>query len=399
MTPDQFEADARAFLTARRPRRAEPSTEWGWGEERLALFHETTDEQERAEVRAALDWQRERWAHGFGWITGPVEHGGAGLPVEYDRLYRSVEAEYDVPDMNPLRIGLGTVSHAILAAGTPAQIGAHAAPLHRGETVACQLFSEPDAGSDLAGVRTRGVREGGGWRINGQKVWTSNATFADLGLALIRTDPDLPKHRGLTMFLVPMHSPGIDVRPLRQLTGGASFCETFLTDVLLDDALRLGEQGAGWRVATAALAGERRAVGDRSHEANARAMALLRTLAQRSGRASDPAVRDAWAALHARLAVARFQQQRMQAIPEGGLTGAERAIDKVLLATNQKLIGDLAAQLLGPAFAADTGDWGTFQWNRWLMGSMGYRIAGGTEEILKTMLAERVLGLPREART
>jgi alkylation response protein AidB-like acyl-CoA dehydrogenase len=152
-------------------------------------------------------------------------------------------------------------------------------------------------------------------------------------------------------------------------------------------------------VATAALAGERRAVGDRSHEANARAMALLRTLAQRSGRASDPALRDAWAALHARLAVARFQQQRMQAIPEDRLAGAERAIDKVLLATNQKLIGDLAAQLLGPAFAADTGDWGTFQWNRWLMGSMGYRIAGGTEEILKTMLAERVLGLPREART
>jgi alkylation response protein AidB-like acyl-CoA dehydrogenase len=396
VTLDQFEAAVRDFLAARRPRRGVESADWGVGEERLALFHETTDEQERAEAEAALAWQRERWTNGFGWITGPVEHGGAGLPVEYDRRYREIEAEFDVPDMSPLRIGLGTVSHALLHAGTPKQIAAHSVPLHRGDAIGCQLFSEPEAGSDLAGVRTRGVREGDRWRVDGQKVWTSNGTFADLGLALIRTDPDAPKHRGLTMFLVPMNRPGIEVRPLRQMTGGASFCEVFLSDVLLSDDLRLGEEGSGWKVATAALAGERRAVGDRSHEMNARAMALLRTLAQQSGQSRDPAVRDAWVALHTRLAVARFQQQRMQAIPEETLTGAERAIDKVLLATNYKLIGDLAAQLLGPAFTADTGEWGTFGWNRWLMGSMGFRIAGGTEEILKTMLAERVLGLPRE---
>lgn len=396
LTLDQFEAGARAFLTARRPRRGPVSAEWGSGDERLALFHETTDEQERHEAREAQAWQRERWAHGFGWITGPVEHGGAGLPAAYDRLYRSIEAEFEIPDMNPLRIGLGTVSHALLAAGTPEQVAAHAVPLHRGDTVGCQLFSEPEAGSDLAGVRTRAVREGDRWRVDGQKVWTSNATFADVGLALVRTDPEAPKHRGLTMFLVPMWTPGIEIRPLRQMTGGASFCEVFLSDVRLDDSLRLGEPGSGWKVATSALAGERRAVGDRSHEMNARAMALLRTLAQRSGQAADPAVRDAWIAVHSRLQVARFQQQRMQALPEDSLTGAERAMDKVLLATNYKLIGDLAAQLLGPAFVADTGEWGTFTWNRWLMGSMGYRIAGGTEEILKTMLAERILGLPRE---
>ncbi len=395
MTLDQFEADALAFL-ARRPRRGTVSTEWGSGEERLALFHETTDDQERAEAADALAWQRERWANGFGWITGPVEHGGAGLPAEYDRLYRTLEAEFEIPDMNPLRIGLGTVSHALLTAGTAEQIAIHGRPLHRGEAVACQLFSEPEAGSDLAGVRTKAAREGDAWRVNGQKVWTSNATFADLGLALVRTDPDAPKHRGLTMFLVPMDLPGIEIRPLRQMTGGASFCEVFLSDVVLADALRLGEEGSGWKVATSALAGERRAVGDRSHEMNARAMALLRTLAQRSGQNDDPEIRDAWAALHSRLQVARFQQQRMQAIPEETLTGAERAMDKVLLATNYKLIGDLAAQLLGPGFVADTGNWGTYNWNRWLMGSMGYRIAGGTEEILKTMLAERVLGLPRE---
>jgi acyl-CoA dehydrogenase len=399
VTEAEFSARAEEFLAGRVARRGPMSAEWGHGEEGLALFHETTDAQERAEADAALAWQKERWANGFGWITGPVEHGGAGLPASYDRLYRTLEAQFDVPDLNPLRIGLGTVSHALVGHGTPAQLAAHAAPMHRGETIGCQLFSEPDAGSDLAGVRTRGVREGDTWWINGQKVWTSNGTFADLGLALVRTDPDAPKHRGLTMFLVPMATPGVEVRPLRQLTGGASFCETFLTDVLLDDSLRLGDEGAGWTVATNALAGERRAVGDRFHESTARAMALLRTYAHRTGQSADPAVRDTWAALHSRLAVARFQQQRMQAVPEEKLTGAERAMDKVLLATNQKLIGDLAASLLGPAFAADTGEWGTFGWNRWLMGSMGYRIAGGTEEILKTMLAERVLGLPREAKT
>ncbi|HTK63496.1 MAG TPA: acyl-CoA dehydrogenase family protein, partial [Pseudonocardia sp.] len=143
-------------------------------------------------------------------------------------------------------------------------------------------------------------------------------------------------------------------------------------------------------------------VGDRSHDTNARAMELLRTLAHRTGQDGEEAIREEWARVWSRLRVARFQQQRMQvrasAEPEATLSGAERAMDKLLLATNQRLIGELASDLLGPAFVADTGEWGTFGWNRWLMGSLGYRIAGGTEEILKTMLAERVLALPREPR-
>ncbi|HTK61000.1 MAG TPA: acyl-CoA dehydrogenase family protein [Pseudonocardia sp.] len=395
-----FVTSAIEFVAAHAPRREPASAAWGRGPEGLALFHETTDAQERAEADAARAWQRKRWDAGFGWITGPPAHGGAGLPASMDRLYRTVEAAFDTPDMNPLRIGLGTVSPAIVGNGTDEQVAAHAAPLHRGETIACQLFSEPEAGSDLAGVRTRGTFADGPdrphWTITGQKVWTSNATFADLGLALVRTDPDAAKHRGLTMFLVPMDTPGIEVRPLRQMTGGASFTEVFLNDVVLDDHLRVGERGGGWKVATAALAGERKAVGDRSHDANSRALTLLRTLASRTGQSGDAEIRDEWARLYSRLRVARFQQQRMQQIPEQKLSGAERAMDKLLLATNQKLLGELAAELLGPAFIADPGDWGTFNWNRWLMGALGYRIAGGTEEILKTMLAERVLALPRE---
>lgn len=387
---------AREFLDARVALREDGGSSWGVGPENLALFHESSGAAERRECQAAKDWQRERWAAGFGWISGPAEHGGGGLPVEYDRAYRQLEAEYAVPDMNPLRIGLGTVGPAITTFGTSAQIARFCVGLYSGEMVACQLFSEPEAGSDLAGVRTRAVSDGPGWRISGQKVWTSNATFADIGLALVRTDQDAPKHRGLTMFVVPMDASGVEVRPLRQMTGGASFTEVFLTDVRVPDANRIGDLGEGWRVATGALAGERKAVGDRSHEMTARALTLLRTRAQRTGQWDDPLVRQEFARLYSRLRIARFQQQRMQALPDSSLTGAERAVDKLLLTTNLRLIGEFAAELLGPAFVADTGEWGSFGWNRWMMGALGYRIAGGTEEILKTMLAERVLALPRE---
>jgi alkylation response protein AidB-like acyl-CoA dehydrogenase len=391
-----FAADAITFLNAHAPRRDEQAVHWGVGEEKLALFHETSGEQELAEAEAARKWQRLRWDAGFGWITGPVEHGGGGLPDSFDRLYRMIEAAFDVVDMSPLRIGLGTVGSAIRHHGTEQQIGEYAAALMRGELIACQLFSEPDAGSDLAGVRTRATAVDGGWRLSGQKVWTSNAQFADIGLALTRTDPDVPKHRGLTMFVVPMRSTGILVRPLRQMTGGASFCEVFLDDVAVPDALRIGEVGGGWKVATDTLAHERRATGDRSHELVARASELLWILATRTGRDRDPLIRDSWARLHANVRAARLQQQRMQARPDDALTGAERAIDKLLLVDNLRAIGALALELLGPRFVVDTGEWGTFTWNRWLMGALGYRIAGGTDEVLRTMLAERVLGLPRE---
>jgi alkylation response protein AidB-like acyl-CoA dehydrogenase len=391
-----FAADAISFVGRHFPRRAPQSVSWGVGEEKLTLFHETSDAQERAEADAALAWQKQRWSAGFGWISGPIAHGGRGLGSEYDRLYRLIEASFDIPDMSPLRIGIGTVGPAIVAVGSPEQIEDYALPLYRGDMIACQLFSEPSAGSDLAGVTTRALHDGDRWRLDGQKVWTSNAQFADVGLALVRTDPDATKHRGLTMFLVPMRSPGIEVRPLRQMTGGASFTEVFLDDVAVPDRLRLGDEGTGWAVATRALAGERKAVGDRSHELTDRAIDLLRELAIRTGVIDDPHVRDEWARVYANLRIARFQQRRIQALPESALSGAERGIDKLLVSTNLRDIGALAATILGPDFVADTGAWGTFGWNKWMMGALGYRIAGGTEEILKSMLAERVLMLPRE---
>lgn len=392
----EFAEEAIAFLDQHHALRAPMSTAWGRGSEALNLFHETTDEGEREESNLAQNWQRTKWDAGFGWISGPQEYGGRGLPSSCDRLYRALEGSYDVPDMSPLRIGLGTISPVLVAYGSAYLIERYAVGLHRGDLVGCQLFSEPDAGSDLAGTKTRAVREGDAWVLNGQKVWTSNGSFADVGLAIVRTDPSAPKHRGLTMFVVPMDSPGVEVRRIRQMTGGSSFAETFFSDVRLDDSQRLGGSGEGWRITNQALAGERRSVGDRSHEMNARALGLLRALAERAGRDEDPLVRDRWARIYVALQSARAQQVRMQATPEDQLSGAERAIDKLVVARNFRDLGNLAAELLGPAFTADVGEWGTFAWTKWSLGALGFRIAGGTEEIIKTMLAERVLGLPRE---
>jgi alkylation response protein AidB-like acyl-CoA dehydrogenase len=393
-----FVEEAIAFLSARAERREPELLRWGVGDEGLTIFHETTGEEERREADAARAWQGARWTSGFGWLTGPAAYGGRALAASYDRLYRAVEAEFETPDVNPIRIGLSTVSPSLVLNGTDDQIRRFAVGIQRGEVVACQLFSEPDAGSDLANVKTRGVRDGDGWRIVGQKVWTSNAQLADVGLALVRTDPEAPKHRGLTMFLVPMDAVGVEVRPLRQLTGGASFTEVFLEDVFLTEDLRVGEAGEGWRVAVSTLTAERTSTGDRSHGMTRRAAELLRALAERTGATSVPRHRQALADVHVRLEVARCYQRRLQALPPEQLRGPERAIDKLLLADNLRRLGDTAAAILGPAVGADTGDWGTYAWARWILGATGYRLGGGTDEILKTMIGEQLLGLPREPR-
>jgi alkylation response protein AidB-like acyl-CoA dehydrogenase len=392
-----FALDALAFLSAHAKRKAPEALAWGEGPEGLAIFHETSGEEEQSEAAAARAWQATRWAAGFGWLTGPVEHGGRALAAPFDRLYRALEGAFDVPDLSPVRIGLSTVGPSLLINGTEDQVRRFAAPIQRGELVACQLFSEPDAGSDLAAVTTTGERDGNAaWVLTGQKVWTSNAQLADVGLALVRTDREAPKHKGLTMFLVPMDAPGGEVRPLRQLTGGASFTEVFLDGVVVADDLRVGDVGEGWRVAVSTLQAERTSTGDRSHQMTSRAMALLRALATRTGRRDDPVVRQQLADLESRLSAARWYQARLQATPPDQLRGPERAMDKLMLSDNLRRIGDVAASLLGPSFTADTGAWGTFGWTRWVLGATGMRLGGGTDEILRTMVGERLLGLPKE---
>lgn len=392
----EFGAAALTFLRAHAQPRGALAATWGAGPEHLELFHETSAEEERAEADAALAWQRTKYHAGFGWIGGPPEHGGGGHPDSFDRLFRLLEARFDVPDPSPIRIGVGTVGPALVLHGTSDIINTFVRPLYEGRSIACQLFSEPGAGSDLAGVSTTAVAIEDGWLVNGQKVWTSNATFADIGLALVRTDPAAGKHAGLSMLLVDMKAPGVEVRPIRQMTGGSSFTEVFLTDVHVPAARLVGEPGGGWRVATETLAGERKAVGDRSHENLERAVALLRYLGDSEASFEDERLRRRWAAVAIGVRAARLRQQGLQSLPANLVDPAERTSDKLLTAANLAAIGDLAEDLLGPRFSVDTGEWGTFAWHKWRMGALGYRIAGGTEEILKTLVAERVLGLPRE---
>jgi alkylation response protein AidB-like acyl-CoA dehydrogenase len=198
---------------------------------------------------------------GFGWLSGPEEYGGRALSTEHERAFAEIESHYRFPAQTSFGIGLGMIAPTILAHATPEVRDRYLRAVERGDIVACQLFSEPIAGSDLAGIQTRAVRDGDEWIINGQKVWTSGAQYSDIGEIITRTSPDKPKHRGMTMFLIDMHAPGVEVRPLRQITGGASFNEVFLTDVRVPDTHRLGDVDGGWSVALTTLMNERASIG------------------------------------------------------------------------------------------------------------------------------------------
>ena len=262
--------------------------------------------------------------------------------------------------------------------------------------IACQLFSEPDAGSDLASIRTRAVRHGDRWQITGQKVWTSGAHLADVGEIICQTESG-PRHRNLTAFIVDMHAPGVTVRPLRQMTGGASFNEVFLDDVEVPDSARLGAEGEGWRIALTTLSYERNAMG---HSAFGGAGILstdrLMQLIRHAGLADDHLVKRRFGELVTELRVARYAQEvtaeRMRA---GQSPGPEIAINKLALSANMARLGEFVVGILGPRAIADTGEWGTYAWTSVVLGAPGYRLGGGSDEVLKNMLAERVLGLPR----
>lgn len=389
----EFVREARSFLDEATERRPPAKLRWGEEPENLALFHETRGAEELAEVKEAKEWQQQRWRAGFGWITGPPRYGGRGSTPESGKLYQTLEEYYVVPDMSALRIGFGSVSPTIVEYGTDEQIREYAVPIQAGTMVACQLFSEPEAGSDLAGVRTRAIRDGDGWVLSGQKVWSSNAHFADIGLALVRSDPEEPKHAGLTAFLVPMDQAGVVVRRLRQMTGGASFNEVFLDDAWVPDDLRLGGSGAGWSVAKTALSSERSAVGDRFHPRTARAVAMLQVLCREYG--DSDVHRQELVDIDIRLRIAKMHRERMEALSRAEGAGAQRVLDKLLLSDNLRRIGELAGRLLGPHMVADSGRWGTYAWSKWLLSAPGYRIGGGTDEVLRNLVAEQLLGLPR----
>lgn len=399
VTLEEFEAEARAFLDANAERKP-PAAEFVWGEgsDDVAVFDEKDREQEAAEAEAAKEWRRKRFDNGFGWITGPEEYGGRALPGAYERAYQSIEAQYVTPPMGVFTISLGMVAPTILAHATPEVRDLYLRGLYRGDLVACQLFSEPGAGSDLASLQTRAVRDGDEWIINGQKVWTSAAHLSDIGEIICRTDPDAPKHRGLTGFVVDMRAPGVEVRPLRQMTGGTAFNEVFFTDVRVPDSHRLGDVNGGWTVALTTLMNERASIG----AGGGSGMGLssphrLRVMLEHFGLRDDPIVRDEVARLYTSFSVAKWNNQRaMEKIRRGQLPGPEMSTAKLALTNNLRAYSEFMARVLGPRICADTGEWGTYAWAKLLLGVPGMRVAGGTDEVMRNIVAERVLGLPKD---
>ncbi|WP_369031410.1 acyl-CoA dehydrogenase family protein [Streptomyces adonidis] len=398
-----FAAEVRRFLDAHAAKAPDRTAlTWGEGDDSMAYFSSLPPDEERESVRRAREWQRIRHENGFGWITGPVEYGGRGLTPVHDLLYDAVESEYDVADTGVLSvIGLGMIGPTILAHAQPHIKDRWLPAMYRGDAIACQLFSEPGAGSDLASVATRAVREGDDWVLNGQKVWTSVAQHSEIGLALTRTNPDAPKHRGITAFLVPMDAPGVEVRPLRQMTGGADFNEVFLTDVRIPDDHRLGEVDGGWSVALTTLMNERDTVGSEGAGPVAAALSPdhLSALMRATWTWDDRALRARLADLLVDALATGYLNARAQRTLRAGIApGPERSVAKLMYGQNLTRAAHFVADCLGPRIVADTGRWGTYAWSELLLATPALRILGGTEEIMKNILAERVLGLPKEAR-
>lgn len=391
---DAFVADARAWLSSvAAPRTQRP---WGEGSDAVAVFENWTEDEERAETDRIRAYEQAKYDAGFGAITWGPEYGGRGLPVSYLLAFRRAEAEYDVPrrtEMFPVTQQL--IAPTIAQWGTEEQRSTYVRAMLRTDVIACQLFSETEAGSDLAAVRTRAVRDGDGWRLDGHKVWTSGARVADYGVAITRTDPGSAKHAGLTAFIVPMDAPGVTVRPIRQMTGGSSFNEVYLDGVHLDDAQRLGPEGAGWKVALTVLASERLDSGSLGLENADQAVELARHL----DRPLTELERDAVADLVTRSYVQRLTGMRVAAaVVAGADAGPEASVGKLLATDTMARTSEVVRLLLGPDLTVQGDRWGTWAWTEHVLGAPGYRIAGGTDEIQHNILAERVLGLPREPR-
>ncbi len=396
---EEFLAEAEAFLASRYPRRdAEDRRpfQWGEGSDEVRVFQEPDPDEEAEAMPRIRAWRAALWDAGFAWISGPPEYGGRGLPRGYEAAFTSLSRKFDVPGDAALTVSLGMIAPTILRHADERQKQEYLPALFRADLVACQLFSEPDAGSDLASIRTKAVRDGDRWLITGQKVWTSGAHLADIGEIICQTEPG-PRHRNLTAFMVDMHSPGVTVRPLRQMTGGASFNEVFLDAVEVADSARLGAAGEGWHVALTTLSHERNAMG---HSAFGGAGILsterLLQLIRHAGLAGDPLVKRRFGELVTELRVARYAQEvtaeRMRA---GQAPGPEIAINKLALSANMARLGEFVVGILGSRAIADTGEWGTYAWTSVLLGAPGYRLGGGSDEVLKNVIAERVLGLPR----
>ena len=395
---DQWRGEVRQWLATVLERR-HPAETAGHAAADLAVFHNLPDDEERRLLDRCRAYQRARHDAGYQALTLPKENGGQGLSAAHAAVFAEEEAAFDVPPSTELiSVTVRLVAMSVSLFGTSEQRETYARAFLRTDLLACQLFSEPGAGSDLAALRTRARPDGESWVIDGQKVWTSGAQFADHGLLLARTDPDMVKQAGITAFLVPMDSPGVEIRPIRQMSGGASFNEVFLSGVRVRDELRIGRPGQGWEVANATLAFERTASGSGNRRKGGTFDDVL-ALARSLHRTGDPLVRQLLADVYVRGALRAATVDRVaRASAAGGRPGPEASLTKLMASDLLTRTGQVAAELMGARISADTGEPGTFAWTEHLLGAPGYRLAGGTDQIQRNLIGERVLKLPGEPR-
>jgi alkylation response protein AidB-like acyl-CoA dehydrogenase len=390
-TPEEaaFRVEARSWLGAHaQPRRSD-------GGQLRRLYQATDRERDAEHVRNCKAWQRTLYDGGWAGITWPKRYGGRGGTPIQQAIFNQEQARFDVA-VGVFAVAIGMVGPTLIAHGDDEQKERYLDPMLRGDHVWCQLFSEPGAGSDLAGLSTRATRDGDEWVVDGQKVWTSGAHHSDFGILLARTDSEQPKHRGITYFLVDMRSPGIDVRPLRQANGMADFNEVFLTGVRVPAANVVGDVNEGWRVAQTTLANERNLIGA---GAGINFDDIARLAAAMHKRA-DVVTRQALAATYIRLQVLRYLGLRVQtALSQGRPPGPESSVLKLAFSRHMASTADVVMALEGVAGtlrAADAPEGGF--WQQFFLGQWGSRIGGGTDQVQRNVIGERVLGLPREPR-
>ena len=350
-------------------------------------------------LEAAAEWQKKKYDAGWAMIHWPKEFGGIGATPIERIIWAQEESKFNVPK-GVYEIGLGMAGPVMMEYATDEQKERYLPPMAEGKEIWCQLFSEPSAGSDVAGLRSKAVQDGENWIVNGQKVWTSGAHFSDFGILVVRHDPSLEKHKGLTFFFVDMKSPGIEVKPIKQLTGGSSFNEVYFNDVVIPDSQRLGEIGDGWKVAITTLMNERLAVGDADGVDANEAFELAKKHDKDGKQLIDNnAVRESIADWYCEASGLKNTKLRtMSALSRGDTPGPEASITKIVSANKLQAIGNFGMDSsdMSGMLMDEESDFIKFQM-AW-MGAAGLRIAGGTDEILKNIIAERVLGLPQEAR-
>jgi alkylation response protein AidB-like acyl-CoA dehydrogenase len=386
----KFRIDVRKFLDANAERR-KPGTAEGY----------RTSQSAPGALERAKAWQAKKHAAGFAGITWPADWSGrGGTPIE-QVIYNQEESNFAVP-RGFFEIGLGMCIPTLATWGTQEQRQRYAPPALKGDEVWCQLFSEPAGGSDLAGLRTRAEKNGDEWIINGQKIWTSGAHYSDYGIVVTRSDANVPKHKGLTFFFLSMKSPGIEIRPIKQISGQSHFNEVFFTDVRIPDSQRLGAVGAGWQVSLTTLMNERLAVGDAPGPDFREIFDLVRRLELEDGPAiKNQAVRDKLADWYVKTQGLKYTKFRtMTRLSRGETPGPEASIGKLVSASKLQEIAAFGMDLMGQAgiMTDDETMPANALFQQALLYSPALRIAGGSDEILRNIIAERVLGLPADIR-